>query len=133
MATGNLSRKLYAMELCATKGLVVVPGSCELDGTNDPVGARGDGFSVSRTGVGEFLITLPELYPGLVSAVASFEDQSGETDDDVLITFENYDAAAGTIAFRVAVASVLSDFDGGERVNFVLYFQKYNALNVTHA
>ena len=132
MATGNTSRKLYPMELCATKGLIVVAGSCELDGTSDPVNARGDGFSVARSDEGEFVITLPELYPGMVSAVASFEDELGDADDDTLLTFETYDPTTGTLPVRVTVASVLTDFDGGERINFVLYFQKYTALNVTH-
>ena len=133
MATGNTSRLLYPMEFVATKGVVCVPGSCELNGTSDPVSARGDGFSVTRTGVGEFLITLPEKYPGLISCVGNFEDEAAETDDDTLVTFETYDASAGTLAVRVTVASTLTDFDGGERLNFVLYCQKYTALNVTHA
>ena len=132
MATGLSSRMLYPLELCATKGLICIPGSAEMNGISDPVNARGDGFSVSRTGVGEYLITFPELYPMMVSIVGSFEDEDGQTDDDTLITFEPYDSTAGTVAFRVTVASILTDFDG-ERVNFVAYMQKYNAHAITHA
>ena len=136
MATGNNSRQLYAMELCATKGTVVVPGSFQVDTTNDPDNARGDGFVVTYAAVGKYLVTLSELYPGAVSIVATVEDGAAGTDYDLDVSVEQYLPASGSFVVRVsrttdAVAKALTDVDD-LRINFVACLQKYNALNVTH-
>jgi len=140
MATGNSSRQLYPMELCATKGLVCVPGSFQVNSTSDPDNARGDGFTVTYSAVGEYLITLSEKYPMLVSASVLLQDTDADNDLDLACVIEDYDSSAGTIIVRVAQDDHLdassahnaADIDN-LRVNFVLYFQKYTALSVTHA
>jgi hypothetical protein len=125
---------LYPMEFCATKGLVCIVGSFELD-TAEATNVKGDGFVVTRVGAGEYTITLNELYPDLVAAVANFEEASGEADSDATCTFAPYNSSTGAINVRVVAAdgtpATDEDFDG-DRVSFAIFVQKYTALAVTH-
>ena len=136
MATGNLSRMLYPLELCATKGLVLVVGSFRVENTGPAVDdGRGDGFSVENGDTGQYVITLAEKYPGLISAVATPQDIDGAS-DDMVCTFEPYDSATGTIVVKLSKESTdtLTPTDVDDvRINFALYFQKYTSLVVTHA
>lgn len=137
MATGNTSRQKYCSMEIATKGLVIVPGSFRIENTGPDVDdARGDGFSVAAGGAtGQYVITFAEKYPMLVSAVATAQDIDG-ANDDVAVTFEPYDASAGTmvVKFSKESAGTLTPADTDDvRINFVCYFQKYTALSVTHA
>ena len=138
MATGNTSRQLYAMELCATKGLVSVPGSFRVESTGPAVDdARGDGFSVEiNTGsAGEYVVTFAEKYPGMVSATFGVEEPTdGTAAYDLVVTSETYDASAGTVLLRLAAADgtpAPADIDN-VRINFNFCLQKYSALVVTH-
>jgi hypothetical protein len=140
MATGNTSRMLYPLEFVATKGLVAVVGSFRVENTGPDVDdARGDGFSITHTATtGQYLITLAEKYPGLVSALATVQDIDGAS-HGVTVVFEPYDEAAGTLIVKLAKEDTVTtdtlkpaDTDN-VRINFCLYFQKYTALVVTHA
>jgi hypothetical protein len=128
---------LYPLEFVATKGLVAVVGSFRIENTGPvPDDARGDGFSVTYNGAtGQYLITLAEKYPGLVSALATVQDIDA-ANHDVTAVFEPYDESAGTIVVKYSKESTdtLTPADTDNvRINFCLYFQKYTALVVTHA
>lgn len=139
MATGNLSRQLVPTADFHSKSMVVIAGSCELDGDDtDPVLARGDGFSGSHSGDNDYLITFAEKYPMMICGVVTLEDASGGTNViDAVASLEAYDSSAGTIVVRVAVESAgaltKDDTLNGERLNFLFFMQRRNALAVTHA
>jgi hypothetical protein len=136
MATGNLSRMKYTEVEYATKNLVCVVGSFRVENTGPAVDdARGDGFSISHTATtGQYLITLAEKYPMLVSAIATAQDVDS-ANDDLAVTFEPYDADDGDMIVKLSKESTgtLAPNDVDDvRINFCLYFQKYTAGSVTH-
>lgn len=140
MSTGSNTRRLYPDINANNSSLVMVCGSFELDGNdNDPINARGDGFVVSHSGGNDYLITFSNKYPLMYSFVATLEEAAadGAAVIDATVSVEPYIASAGTIILRVATESTgvltKSDVENGPRVNFVAFFQKYNALSVTHA
>lgn len=135
MAGKDTRQKSVARTECNIQDPVLIVGSFELDGDDtDPTNVRGEGFLVTHSGDNDYLITLSEKYPGLISCTFGVQaSAAGNADaDDVRVVAEPYDAATGTLVLRVAVADTKSDLEDGQRVNFCLVFHKYTALNKTY-
>ncbi len=105
---------------------VLVAGSFAPNGSSAVAASsrKGRGFSVARTDVGEFTLTLSDKYPNLISAVATLQQA---TAGDQFLQVGEYDEDAKTIvitaidASGAAAADVAAD--ANNRVNFVLVFQ----------
>lgn len=133
---GNDTRRLYQNVEVNVVDTIFVFGSFELDGDdNDPVNARGEGFTVAHSGDNDYVITFAGKYPMLVSGVVSLEGDSAV--EDATVNTESYDSATGTMVVKVSVESAAAlakdDTLDGPRVNFFCAFHKYTALAKTHA
>lgn len=120
-----------------TPNPVIVAGSFEIADDADPTNVRGEGFSVTEGAAeGQFIITFATAYPMLIAAVPGYIDTDA-ADDDVVVTFETYNATAGTMVIKVSKESTgtLAPDDtntAGKRIAFVCVFHKRNALAVTY-
>lgn len=91
------NEKLYPGILANENLATVVAGSFEVDGTSAPVNVRGDGFSLSRTGVGVFDITFDNAYPELLSCSVSVQGDTANTLDDLEAQVGTYTASTGLL------------------------------------
>lgn len=132
------SRQLYPGEslLCNDSDLVLVAGSFEVADDADVTNVRGSGFQVDQGDAeGQWVITFANPYPMLVAAVPGFIDTNA-ANDDVVVTFETYNATAGTMVIKASKesAGTLAPDDtniAGERISFVCIFHRKNSLSVT--
>lgn len=109
-------------------GRVAIHGSFAPNGSSALVAANthGKGFSVARTGVGVYRITLDDKYPELVAAVAGVQVADATP---TIVQFGDYVAASKTLDVRVlqestgtfAVADQAADDNA--RVSFCLFFR----------
>lgn len=99
-----------------------IDGSFAPAGTGAPTDVNGKGFTVARTGVGTYLITLSNKYPKLLAATATMQMASAT---DIVPQFGTYDAAAKTLVLRLQAAAVATEVaaNANNRVNFVLKFK----------
>lgn len=65
-------------------GHVIVAGSFEPDGTNDPTSVRGEGFTVTRQSTGEYRVTFDQPYQQVVSMVVTSQHSSASTDKPIV-------------------------------------------------
>lgn len=122
MSAGALHENLIGM---LGHDLVMVAGSFELDGTNDPTNKAGFGFDVTRNAQGVFDITLDHKYRELVCFLPGVENASAV---GYAVEAVSYTASTGVLQVRVVnqdgtPATIASDPDG-PRVNFLAVFQK---------
>lgn len=61
-----------------SRGVKVIAGSFAPDGTNPVSAVKGKGFSVARTGVGIFTVTLEDTYVDLLDAQVSLQLNSAD-------------------------------------------------------
>jgi hypothetical protein len=104
-----------------------VNGSFLPKGTGTPAVFAGKGFTISRTAVGNYLITLDRVYTKLVSAICSVRTAAKTP---TTVQFGDYNASAGTLqidtyeeaAGTFAEADLADDADNV--VNFELVFAR---------
>lgn len=106
--------------------LKVVVGSFAPAGTGAVTNTKGAGFTVARTGVGAYLVTLTDRYFDLVAggATAQLATPAGRA-----ALVGTYDATAGTVVISVVdEAGAPADIaaNANNRVNFVLWFRNSN-------
>lgn len=110
------------------KDRVLIHGKFRPDGSSGIVSGSedGHGWSVARTGVGAYLITLDKAMPGLVSFTCGVREAAGTP---TFAQFGDYDASAGTLQLRVmqetsdtTAAADLAD-DADNEVSFELTFR----------
>lgn len=101
--------------------VVLIAGSFAPAGTGAPTAAKGSGFSVARSGVGVFTITLDKIYPDMLSAVCSLQLATAA---DQYVLGGTYTAASGTFVINVwdVSGAALADIsaNANNRVNFIL-------------
>jgi hypothetical protein len=105
-----------------TRELILVVGSFAPAGTGAPTTVQGKGFTVSRTGVGTFLLTLADKYAALVAATGTLQLLAAANSD---VQFGAYDASAKTLVVRTMTAGAAADIaaDANNRVHFDLTFR----------
>lgn len=98
---------------------VVIDGRFNPNGVNPVTGVIGIGFTVARTGVGIFTITLEDAYASLESAHATVQLVAAA---DTYAQFGAYDATLRTLIVRTLTAGVPADIaaDTNNRVHFEL-------------
>ncbi len=97
----------------------LIAGSWAPAGAGAVTAVKGEGFSVARTGVGVFTITLQDFYADLESAEACIQLAAA---GDTYAQVGSYDAALRTLVVRTLTAGVVADIaaDAFNRVNFQL-------------
>lgn len=100
--------------------LVPIAGSIAPNGTGAPTINAGKGFTVSRTGVGDYLITFDQIIIGIVSKQISVQTAS---DTDTAVKWGDYTAASKTLQFYINTAGVAADLaaDANASVDFVVW------------
>lgn len=125
-----MSQRTHFEVKSRNKEVIVVGGSFAPAGTGAPTAAKGNGFSVARTGVGQFTITLDAPYVDLIAAVPGVQLA---TPADTAAQFGTYtpSSTGGTIVLQVLTAGVAADIaaNANNRLNFELKFR--NTVNVT--
>lgn len=118
------NRSFHPNEGSLDINVVTLQGSFAPNGTSALVASStlGKGFSVSRTGVGTFLITLADDYPALLAANATLQLH---TADDKIVQFGDCDVlSAQTLVIHVwdISAAALADIaaNANNRINFSL-------------
>lgn len=97
---------------------VIVAGRFTVNGTSDPDGIIGRGFSsISRSDTGEFTITLDKAWPELVSCVVHVYE------DDNDIDTVSYDGSGSLVITNDAGSGAVDPSDDVE-VHFLAVFQK---------
>lgn len=100
---------------------VYIEGSFAPDTANPPTTVRGKGFTVARSGAGTFVVTLDQVYPELVSGVATLQLNAA---DDKYAQLGAVDLANRTVVIRVWDASGAAATDvaanANNRINFSL-------------
>jgi hypothetical protein len=98
---------------------VVLAGSFAPAGTGAPTTARGVGFTVARSGVGTFVLTLDRVYSKLIAGVATVQLAASA---DTQAQLGSVDLTAKTIVIRLLTAGSDADVaaNANNRVNFVL-------------
>lgn len=108
-----------------TRGCVEVQGSFAPAGTGAVTTVNGTGFTVARTDVGEFTITLNESYNELVACTAGL---MLATPGDQVLQFGAFSSANKTLVLNVwdisggALADIAADADN--RIHFRLTLKR---------
>lgn len=99
-----------------------VVGSFAPAGTGAVTSVKGKGFTVSRTGVGVFLITFQDAWADLVSGRASVQLNALADTDAIL---GPYVAASKTLNIFIKTAGVAADIaaNANNRVHFEITFR----------
>lgn len=117
-----MANRTFDKPMTLGKGIVKIEGSFAPAGTSAPTAVKGKGFSVSRSGVGTFVVLLEDAYVDLNCATASLQLASA---DDKTVQFGAIDVVtAKTVVLRVydisgAAAADISA-DPANRVHFSL-------------
>lgn len=104
-------------------GLILIAGSFAPAGTSAPTDVKGMGFSVARSGVGEYTITLDEKYSELVSACGQVQMN---TATDLNLQVEDYVAASKTLVIQALAGATPTEIaaNADNRVHFQLVVKK---------
>jgi hypothetical protein len=117
------SRLWYDRIRTLLAGHVEVGGSWAPNGASAIVATsnRGKGWTVARTGTGQFTITFSDRYPKLISATATAQLA---TPADIVPQVGTYDATAKTLIVTLLAAAVATDVavNANNRVNFRVLF-----------
>lgn len=107
-------------ELKATgREQVFMAGSFAPAGTGAPTDLRGKGFTVARTAVGTFVLTLDRVFSKLISGEATLQLAASADSQAQLGTV---DLTAKTVVIRILTAGSDADIaaNANNRVNFIL-------------
>jgi hypothetical protein len=104
-------------------GRLRVNGSFRPAGVGSPTVVAGKGFSISRTDVGNYLITLDRKYTTLVDGVCSVRTAAKTVTN---VQFGDYDSSLGTMQIDTYVGGVEADLasDVDNVVNFEMVFAR---------
>lgn len=103
--------------------LKVIAGSFAPAGTGAVTAPKGKGFTVARSGVGAFLVTLTDKYYDLVASQSNVQLNAAA---GTTTTVGAYNPTAGTIAISTVDASgapVDIAANANNRINFVLWLR----------
>jgi hypothetical protein len=120
-----MASRLLKKIMGISNGHVIVAGSFAPNGSSalDATKVYGKGFSVAYTSTGLYTVTFQDLYPQLLSAVATLQLA---TDADQVVKVGTYSASAGTLVLTAwdissaAVADIAAN--ANNRINFVAHF-----------
>lgn len=115
------SRQFHTVQ-SANPEVKVIEGSFAPAGTGAPTDVNGKGFTVARTGVGTYLITLANKYAKFLSGTATMQLATGA---DIVPQLGTYSASARTLVLRLQAAAVATEVaaDANNRVHFTLRFK----------
>lgn len=129
------SRRKSRVAEFGSSDYVIIAGSFEVNGTGEVTNVKGEGFKVTRTGVGVFDITVHAcIGKGLISCVATAQADTANTIDDIVVQVGTYTKSTGLLELfthDVVATPALTDLDG-PRVNFVAVFHDKDTLDVTY-
>lgn len=102
--------------------LTVIEGSFAPNGSSAPTGAKGNGYTVARTGTGKYVVTLDDGYADILKATAGLQDATLGSAAQVTNVTKNTSPTRSTIeitTFTVST-STAADLaaDAQTRVNF---------------
>lgn len=103
--------------------VVVIHGSFAPAGAGAPTDQKGRGFTVAHSATGKFTITFTKQYQHMLSAVATVQHNTDNT--DLTAQFGVYTAASRTLVLKTKAAGTNTDItaDADNRVNFSVAFQ----------
>lgn len=101
---------------------VIVAGHFVGGASSGATVTAGEGWSVAGGGSGVYTITFEEAWPTLVSFVASFGASTPANVDTYDCVWDDYSAAAGTIAITTSEAGTPTDLAASEYLSFVAIF-----------
>ncbi len=115
MAISKITHDVAAL----VPNMVTIHGSFFPAGTGAPTAGEGKGFTATRTGVGDYLLTFDDTLIGIVP-ILSIQEASGA---DTTVAAGDYVAASKTLQVRIYEAGVLADpaADANASVNFVVF------------
>lgn len=104
----------------AQMGMVKAEGSFAPAGTGAPTAVKGKAFTVARTGVGVFVVTLADKYAELIRGSASLQ-LNALADTDVILGAIDV-VSAKTVTILVKTAGVAADIaaNANNRIHFSL-------------
>lgn len=107
-------------------GTLMIAGSFAPAGTGAVTAVRGSGFSVARTGVGEYTITLDEQVNEIVAANATLQMNAAT---DLNAQFMTYTAASRTFILNALAGATPTEIaaNANNRVSFCIIAKKSNA------
>lgn len=115
--------------------VLVIAGSFETNGTAEVTNVKGEGFKVTRSGVGVFDVTVEAAVgKGLISGVVSVQGDTADTLTDLGVETGTYTKATGVLeifTYDFIATPALTD-GNGPRINFVLVFHNRDSLDVTY-
>lgn len=105
----------------------ILGGSFGPNGTGAPAVVKGKGFTVVRSDVGKFTVTLDDNYHDIVSVSARLQTATADADVELLNVTAGSGTTRGTFVLQVIKRSDLSalelNADAQNRVNFVIILQ----------
>lgn len=113
---------------------LIVAGSFELTGASEVTNVKGEGFKVTRSGVGLYDVTFSSAVGlGLISAVATVQADTADTADDLVAAVGVYTKSTGVLELQTAsdAFATLADANG-PRVNFVAVFHYLDSRDTTY-
>lgn len=134
---GSPSRKAHnaASAHFGSPDVLVITGSFETNGTAEITNVKGEGFDVTRSGVGVFDLTIKAaIGKGLISGVATVQGDTADTLTDLGVELGTYTKATGVLeifTYDFVATPALTD-GNGPRVSFVLFFHNRDSLDVTY-
>lgn len=140
-ATPSKRRAVGSAAKMGSQDYLIVAGSFETNDTAEVTNVKGEGFKVTRSGVGVFDITVEcAVGLGLISAVASVQADTANTLDDLAAQVGTYTKSTGVLEIFTRDALVTTDAasphaltDGnGPRVNFVAVFHYLDSRDTTY-
>lgn len=107
---------------CLEHALVIIAGSFAPAGTGAVTAPKGKGFTVARTGVGTFTVTLSDKWVSCLYAGAHVQLAASA---DTVAQVAAIDLTAKTVVIRTLTAGSDADIaaDANNRVNFVLFLK----------
>jgi len=100
------------------KEVKIITGRCDETGAK----VAGLGFSVAKTGTGEYTVTLEDSYPHLLSAHATVLDPANGDFNAVLESADPSESSK-TIVITTQVAAVLTDLPSNAELHFAFFLQ----------
>ncbi len=108
----------YNDQIYKTPGVRIIVGTFQVNGTSAPDVLIGGGWTVARSDVGKFTVTLDEAFPRCIAVVATI----GETgdDQDFQAHVAEIDRTTSFSSFVVYTTSGGTDTDtDNQQVNFI--------------
>ena len=119
-----MSTNIFFDAQALNPGVKIVSGSFKPNGSSavDNTANTGAGWTVARTGVGAFLVTLDDGYPGILSATATLAMNAAADSKCILGAIDVTTAAGGTVIIRTVTTASAADIaaHANNRIHFCL-------------